>query len=194
MRHHKVAQLVSNAYTSSKQDFAQWIWENHLQLVTQKAEALSKRFGAKEDLAVAGAWLHDLGDAFVHRHSDQHTTISISESKKILQEAGYSDQEIDEVLVVIIEPHSCKEGKLPRTLEGKVLATADALAHLTTDFYLQFAWKHLPEDKSYQEFVHWVHEKLDRDFNQKIFFAEVREEVRNRYTSYLEVFGKTNHQ
>lgn len=192
MKHHKVAQLVKNAYLSSKEDFARWMWENHLQLVARKAEELSKQFEANEDLAVAGAWLHDFGDAFVHRHSEEHEAISMSESKKVLQEAGYLSDEIEEVLVAIIGPHSCKEGKLPTTLEGKILATADALAHLTTDFYVQFTWEHLPENKSYEEFLHWVNEKLDRDFHRKIFFDEVREEVKYRYKSLSEVFRKTN--
>lgn len=191
MKHHKVAKLVEKAYIASKEDFAQWMWQNHLQFVAKKTEELSKKFGANEDLAVAGAWLHDFGDAFVHRYSDEHEEMSVSEAKKVLQNAGYSESEIKEVIDVVIEPHSCKKGNFPTTLEGKVLATADALAHLSTDFYIQFAWKHLPENKSYSEFIDWVNEKLDRDFNKKIFFDEVKNEVKNRYNSLLEVFGKT---
>ena len=192
MKHQKIAQLVEKAYTSSKEDFAQWMWKNHLQGVAHKTVELAKRFGANEDLAVAGAWLHDFGDAFVHRHSDEHEEVSVSKAKKVLLEAGYSGDETQEVLEVIIEPHSCKDGNIPTTIEGKILATADALAHLTTDFYVQYAWKHLPQNKSYDEFINWVNEKLDRDYNKKIFFEEIREEVKNRYRSLLEVFSKTN--
>ena len=190
MKHQKVAQLVEKAYTSSKEDFAQWMWNNHLQFVARKTEELAKRFGANEDLAVAGAWLHDFGDAFVHRHSGEHEEASVNEAKKVLHEAGYSVDEMQEVLEVIIEPHSCKDDNLPTTIEGKVLATADALAHLTTDFYIQFTWKRLPENKSYSEFVDWVNEKLNRDFYKKIFFEEIKDEVKNRYQSLLEVFSK----
>lgn len=69
------------------------------------------------------------------------------------------------------------------------MATGDALAHLTTDFYIQFCWKHLPEGKSYPEFLEWVAEKLDRDFNSKIFFDEVKEEARKRYEALRAVFS-----
>ncbi|MFA6446584.1 MAG: hypothetical protein WCW14_05050, partial [Candidatus Paceibacterota bacterium] len=100
----------------------------------------------------------------------------------------YSDEEIEQVLNQVIEPHSCKEGNLPTTIEGKVMATADALAHLTSDFYLQCAWRHIPEEKSYPEFLEWVAEKLERDFNTKIFFDEVKEEVRYRYDALKQVF------
>lgn len=190
MKHHKVAQLVENVYTSSKEDFAQWMWQNHLQFVAKKAEELSQKFGANEDLAVAGAWLHDFGDAFVHRHSDKHEEISVNEAKKVLKRVGYSGNEVQEILEVIIEPHSCKDGNFPMTIEGKVLATADALAHLTTDFYIQFTWKHLPEGKSYEEFTDWVNDKLERDFNNKIFFDEIKSLVKTRYEVLKEVFKK----
>jgi HD superfamily phosphodiesterase len=189
MKHQQLALLVRSIYTNSSQDFGQWMWENHLQYVAGEAEALSKRFSADSDLAVAGAWLHDFGDAYVHRHASNHDEVSRAESRKLLAATGYSDAEIAEVLDVIIAPHSCQDGKLPTTLEGKVLATADALAHLVTDFYLQLSWKHIPEGKTYSEFVEWSENKIDRDFHKKIFFEEVKKEVEGRYLALKSVFS-----
>lgn len=190
MRYQKVARLVERAYLSSKEDFAQWSWQNHVQFVAENAEALSREEGANEDLTVAGAWLHDFGDVFVDRHAREFEEVSKTESIKVLKESGYSDEEIREVLEVIIEPHSCKGENLPRTIEGKVLATADALAHLNTDFYIQFAWKHIPAGKTYGEFIEWVNEKIERDYNKRIFFEEVKAGAEDRYKSLKEVFGK----
>lgn len=192
MRHNKVAKIVKDAYKSSREDFAQWVLPNHLQFVAKKAEDISKRFNANEDMVVAAAWLHDFGDAFIDRHSTEFDEISKREATNVLKKSGYSDEEIKEIFEVIIEPHSCKDNNLPQTIEGKVLATADALAHLTTDFYVQFAWKHMPAGKSYQEYVVWVNEKLDRDFNQKIFFEEIRNQVETRYNALKEIFKKTD--
>lgn len=70
-----------------------------------------------------------------------------------------------------------------------MLATADALAHLSTDFYIQFAWMHVPENKNYQEFVQWVNEKIERDFNSKIFFDEVKVSIEPRYNALKKIFG-----
>ncbi len=189
-KHKKVFELVKKVYEKTNEPFAMWMWNNHVLVVAKKTEELSIQFQANEDIAVAGAWLHDFGDAFVHRHSDQHEEISKSEALKVLQEAGYIEAEINEVMNDVIEPHSCRDGFLPRTLEGKVMATADALAHLTTDFYVQFAWKHLPDNLSYEEYINWVKEKIDRDFNNKIFFNETKEKYRYRYESLKEVFTK----
>jgi len=190
MKHLSLISLVKQAYTASQQEIAPWMWTNHVQLVARYAEQLSERFGAKTDLAVAGALLHDFGDAFVSRHAPEHEEVTRKQATQILQQANYSVAEIDTILTKIIASHSCYPGNLPTTLEGQVLATADAMAHLMTDFYLQFAWKNLPDGKIYSEFLTWVQAKLDRDFNDKIFFAEVRDEVREKYLALKLVFAK----
>lgn len=184
----KVGHLVSTFYSKSNESFPQWMWKNHIPFVVKFAEELADKYQANSDLAVAGAYLHDFGDAFVHRHAGEHAQISEQESKKVLQEAGYTQEETRVLLEEIVAPHSCKAGQLPTTIEGKVLATADALAHLTTDFYLQFALMHLPENKTYPEFKAWVNEKLDRDFKVKIFFEDVRSQITPRYDALKEVF------
>jgi len=191
MKHQKVAQLVQEAYLSSKDGFARWMWDNHLQVVAKEATTLAEEHAANADLAVAGAWLHDFGDAYVHRHSPEHEQITTTESTRVLTTAGYSDVEIQNVLEDVIAPHSCRGGQLPKTLEGKVMATADAIAHLSTDFYLQFSWMHLPEGRTYAEYIAWVNEKLDRDFNNKIFFEDSQQTIKGRYEALKEVLKLT---
>jgi len=190
-KYQKVEQLVENAYLNSDDSFAQWMWENHVPVVAKKTKELSSKYNANLDLAVAGALLHDFGDAFANRFDSNHESVSESEARKVMLKAGYSENEIKEILQDVIAPHSCKKGdELPKTKEAKILATADALAHLTTDFYIQFTWKHIPEGKTYEEFLTWATEKLDRDFNRKIFFDEIKDEVRYRYEALSELFVK----
>lgn len=191
-KHQKVQELVTLAYKNTSEDFAKWIWMAHVPIVAAKVELLATRLNANVDIAVAGAWLHDFGDVFVNRFDNNYDEINSREVKKVLKNAGYSDEEIVQVIEEVIAPHSCKEGLYPSTIEGKILATADAYAHLSTDFYLQFAWKHLPEGKNYDEFLKWASEKINRDFNNKIFFDEVKEEVRVRYLALKEVFDSKN--
>ncbi len=188
-KHIKVAELVQQAYASSEQDFAQWMWQHHVPVVAAKALELSKEYSADADLAVAGAWLHDFGDVFVDRFDSKYAEITEREVKKILSAAGYTKTDIKRVILEVIAPHSCNDGHLPKTVEGKVLATADALAHLNTDFYLQFAWKHLPENKTYDEFRQWATQKIDRDFRVKIQFEDIQDELIGRYLSLRDVFA-----
>lgn len=184
----KLSQLVTDAYRRAESEWGQWVFANHVPVVAAQTQELANRYGADPTIAVAGALLHDFGDAFVHRHAPEHAEVSDRESMAVLKEAGYSDKQITKVIRDVILPHSCKDGFLPTTIEGKIMATADALAHLTTDFYLQFTWKHLPEGKNYQQHREWVIQKLERDFHTKIFFEEVRSEVSDRYLALKEVF------
>lgn len=187
-QHQKIAHLVAEAYQNCTEEFGQWMWKNHVQFVAKKTEELCLQYNADADKAIAGAWLHDFGDAFVYRFDKKHDELSDNKARGVLARAGYSVAEINEIITDIIAPHSCNEGFLPQTLEGKVLATADALAHLSTDFYVQFTWLHIPQGKTYDEFLIWVSEKLERDFNSKIFFDDVKEKIRPRYEALKEVF------
>ncbi|HEX7017948.1 MAG TPA: HD domain-containing protein [Patescibacteria group bacterium] len=191
-KYQKVAELVQEAYTKSKEPFAKWMWQHHVPVVAKNAEKLSDRFKANKDVAIAGAYLHDFGDAFVDRYAVNFDEISGEQMKNVLVKAGYDQEEITFIEAEVIAPHSCKAGHLPTSLEGKVLATADALAHLTTDFYLQFCWMHLPEGKTYDEYLAWVKEKLHRDYEIKIFWPEVKKEVDDRYQALKEVFESKN--
>ncbi len=189
-KHTKVAELVKDAYENSQEWFGKWMWKNHVPVVAKKTEELSNRFGAKTDISVAGAWLHDFGDAFVHRNSAEHASITVEKSSQVLEKAGYSREEIKEILEEVIAPHSCRDGFIPTQIEGKVMATADALAHITTDFFVHFTWMHLPENKNFEEYREWVSKKIEHDFNKKIFFDEVRAEVKHRVEVLKEVFIK----
>ena len=191
-KYQRVGKIVEVLYVQSKAetDSPRWMWDNHVQFVAKKAEELCDRFGADKDLAVAGAWLHDIGDAFVLRDAPDHVTISKNETERVLKEAGYSGEVARKVIEEVIAPHSCHEGNLPKTLEGKVLATADALEHLSTDFYLQCAWRRWPFGTTYDEFIEWVSKKLDRDFHSKVLFNEVKREVEGRYLALKEVFKR----
>lgn len=187
-KHQHVEQLVTKAYASSSDALAHWMWENHLPVVAEKAEALSRQHNAKVALAVAGAWLHDFGDAFLDRHDKQFDAVSEKESRLALTKAGYTEQEVEEVLNEVIKPHECKGSVLPRTIEAKILTTADAYAHFMTDFYLSFCWMHIPRGKTLFEFIDWVTEKIERDYHTKIFFDEVRKEVQQRYEALRQIF------
>ncbi len=58
----------------------------------------------------------------------------------------------------------------------------------TEDFAQWMIKNHLPENKNYNEYLEWVKEKLERDFHDKIFFEEVKKDVRDRYEALKEVF------
>ena len=67
MKHQKLKKLVEQTYLNSPHDFSHWMWVNHVPLVADKALDLAYKLAADVDIAVAGALLHDFGDAVMNR-------------------------------------------------------------------------------------------------------------------------------
>lgn len=186
----KVFNDVEKLYLNSPRDMGRWMWKHHVQWVAEKVGKLAEKYGAHKDMVVVGALLHDLGDVKYERTDNNHELWGNEKSRFILSETGFSPDEIAETMKNIIDPHSCHPDNLPTTMEGKILATADAMFHLQTDFFIQLSWMHLPPwKKSFDEWKEWVVEKLDRDYNSKIFFDDEKEEIEPNYNALKLIFS-----
>ncbi len=69
---------------------------------------------------------------------------------------------------------------IPKTLEGKVMATADAMAHLKSNFY-DYALDTLKKTDTVDDINNWALPKIERDYRDKIFFEDVRLELKSDY-------------
>lgn len=184
-----VFKSVKNLYESSERELGKWMWKNHVQWVADKAELLAEKYSANKESVYVGSLLHDLGDVWMERENEDFEKKSNEFSTKILIDAGFKSDEIKDILTNIIEPHSCYPDNLPQSIEGKCLASADAMFHLMTDFFPQFSWKHIPK-KNYDEWIDWVNEKLERDYNNKIFFDSEKEEVEPYFLALKKVYTR----
>ncbi len=174
-------QKLYQAKHAARDEWADWMWDKHVAVVADYAENLAERYGVNADLAVAGALLHDIADAIMGRRNPAHESESGRMARELLQECGFTQDEIRIVVDDAIRFHSCHGDEKPESLEGKVLATADALAHLKTDFY-EFGIRTMKErGESREKISQWIAEKAERDFYKKIAFEQVREEARADY-------------
>lgn len=174
----------------SARSMGKWMWRNHVQWVADKARQLAEKYGADSEKAYCAALLHDLADCQYERDYENFDAWSEKKGEEILLIAGFSKKEAKEVIEIIIRPHSCRAGNLPTTLEGKVLATADAMFHLQTSFFPILCYMHRPHDtKTYETWQGWFSEKIKRDFGPKIFFEDERAEVKEDHEALLRVFG-----
>lgn len=190
-RHLLVWNKTENLYLNSKRKTAHWLWKNHVKFVAIKADELSQKYGANKEKTVSGALLHDLADVWVGRDYKNHDKKSKIEARKVLHSSGFNDKEIKEIVDKIIAPHSCYPGNKPKTLEGQALATADALAHLETNFYSEVG-NMLPQfgiNLDTKGYYKWVVKKLKRDISSKIFFSEEKEKVYPRYKQLLSKYS-----
>lgn len=181
---------VEKLYQASERPMGLWMWNNHVQWVAGKAFTLAEKYGADMEKVYCAALLHDLADCRYERDYEGFEIWSDNQSSVILKEAGFTDEEVNEIVKIIIQPHSCRSGNLPTTIEGKVLATADAMFHLQTSFFPMLCFKQRPENTpTYEKWQEWFREKIARDYGPKIFFEDERLEVKSDYDALLRVFG-----
>lgn len=179
----QLKQEVDKLYLSKNPDcadWADWLYQHHVFLVADYAAELSSKLGVNNDLPIAAAMLHDIADAIVKREDPRHEDTTLEIARGLLVQAGYNSEEIKIIVDDALRFHGCHNNERPKTVEGKVLATADAAVHLNSDFY-DFAVKEKSKVESREQVSKWALTKIERDFNDKIAFANVREELRKRY-------------
>lgn len=170
--------------------WADWLWEYHVPVVAKHAREIALRVGANIELSEAAAWLHDIADVAIPRADERHEEESRKIARQVMQRVGYAEEDIATVVDDALPLHSCHDGKRPRSLEGKVLATADALAHLKTDFYTRASESKRQEGASQKDINEWAVKKSERDFNDKICFDDIREETREDYEIIHTLFSR----
>lgn len=187
----KLELLVKQQYEKAdpnRDRWSDWMYQNHVLDVADYAEKLAVRFNASPDLCRAAALLHDIADSEMPREDPLNHEKSIRKAKKLLEESDFSESESEDILSDALPFHSCHGDERPKTLVGKVLATADALSHLNSNFYEYFA-DVLSGERSEEESRRSARIRLDRDFKNKIAFDEIRKEVKEKYEDLLIQYG-----
>jgi hypothetical protein len=107
------------------------------------------------------------------------------EAEKVMKQFGYSEKTIEHVKEIILT-HTCEDNHLvPKIIEGKILASADAMSHYINDFYLHIL---ITRDQDLGSFRKWALEKLDRDYNKKIFFDFAKKMIQKRHHILFKFF------
>lgn len=176
--------------TEGRAEWAGWLADHHVFVVADYATELAEKYGADPELARAAALLHDIADSKMKRHDPTHEAESLRMARELMEAAGYDTEAVKLVVDDAIRFHSCHDGQRPESVEGQVLATADSLAHLKTDFYIFATWMLGDEGTPLPEVKAWVLKKLERDFTSKILFDDIREEVRPDYEMLKGLFAR----
>jgi HD superfamily phosphodiesterase len=178
----KVEKFYLENKNSVSKDWFDLVYQGHLLIVVKNAEDLAQKYKANFEYCSAGALIHDLAYAVTTKNDPELDSKSEELGRKILKSAEYSSDEI-ETIIKIVNSHSATH-KIPESLEAKIVATADAITHFETLFYSYINWHHLIfKPDGYETFKKWVLKKIDRDFNQKIFFEEEKVRVKKAYDS-----------
>ena len=159
-----------------------WFYATHLLGVEKFAKWLLARLPkANKEVVMLGVWLHDLQR--IKGIKGNHQEIGAKEAEKVMIKFAYDNKTINQVKNIILS-HSCSNKK-PNTLEGKILASADAMSHYHNDFFLQIA---VTGQRDLGEYKKWALEKLNRNYNVKISFPFAKKEIKARHDLFKKVF------
>ncbi|MCX6795750.1 MAG: HD domain-containing protein [Candidatus Falkowbacteria bacterium] len=131
------------------------------------------------EIAILGAWLHDLGHYPIPTEVD-HAIRSEEQARIFLEQEAYPADKLAQVLHCV-RAHRCRD-LAPESLEAKIVACADSASHMTDSMYFSMA----KDDKeSGGEFR--VYAKMERDYRDVAFFPEVREELESIHQAWYEL-------
>jgi putative nucleotidyltransferase with HDIG domain len=192
-RFEQLSQCVKTLYQAknpSRDPWCDWLYQDHVLVVVQKAKDLAEAKHANAELAQVAALLHDIADVKMRRTDDSHEAESLKIARELMQECGYTKEEMVLVVDDAVRLHSCHGTDRPTSLEGLILATADSLAHLQTDFYVRTTWLMGNDNRPLAGVKEWVLKKIERDLNNKISFDDVREQARPSYEAVKLLFSR----
>lgn len=173
----------------NRDEWADWLYVNHVLVVAEKSAELAKKYAANEELSEVAALLHDIADVEMARVNPAHEDRSLAIAREVMTNVGYTDDEIMLVVDDAIRYHSCHGDERPSSKEGLIMATADSLAHLQTDFYVFATWA-FGKTRSLEELKAWLLKKIDRDLENKITFEDEREAARPDYEILKDLYSR----
>ena len=171
--HYNPIQIGHDFSEKSAQEMFTNFWDYHIPFVIKKSRELAVKYKADEEIAWASAILHDIARL---DNAEPHDEIGSEKAYNILIEKGFKEDFAKKVKDIILT-HRCKKYP-PENLEQKILATADAMSHFLTPFYF---WIAKDFKQTFKEMLEKDLVKIERDYNNKIFFEDEKKEVEKCY-------------
>jgi uncharacterized protein len=160
-----------------EKECADFDYRYHLLPVVEYAQKLAEICDANREVVELSAWLHDIGR--IKFGPKNHQLTGAKEAERILRQFGYSDEIIEQVKHCILA-HRGSGSIQPQTLEAKVVATADALAHF--DMFLPLLTAMGKRGKGKNDKIYgWLYEKIERDWSKKILIPEAIKIAEEKY-------------
>ncbi|MDD5397187.1 MAG: HD domain-containing protein [Candidatus Moranbacteria bacterium] len=163
-----------------RKELLKGFWEHHIMPVVSLSKEMAKKYGANAELSWMGALFHDFA---LIDGSEPHDELGAILTQKFLSERGF-DEDFCQKVSNIVLTHRCKKF-MPQTLEEKIVATADAMAHFLPNFYLGIA---MVAKEDYAGIFNAGVAKLERDYEEKIFFADEKKLLHERMADFRKWF------
>jgi HD superfamily phosphodiesterase len=170
----EIKQIIEKEYA----DLDYFDYRYHLLPVVEYAEKLAEICDVNKEVVELSAWLHDSGR--IKFGARNHELTGAGEAEKILRQFGYPDEIIEQVEHCILA-HRGSGSIQPQTMEAKVVAAADALAHFDMFLPMLTAMGKREKGKDDKIIYGWIYEKMERDWNKKILIPEAMKIAEEKY-------------
>jgi predicted hydrolase (HD superfamily) len=181
---HYNSRIAKHSFTDAdSKEFYSQFWDFHVRPVIEYSKQMAIKYNADLEVVWLGAILHDLARL---DDVEPHDEIGSEKGYKFLLEKGFSE-EVAEKIKDVIKTHRCKKCP-PETIEQKIVASADAMAHFLPPFYV---WIAKYSNKKFNDLLDFNLKKIERDYNEKIFFADEKKMVEKQYNILKEWFSYT---
>lgn len=161
----------------------------HVIPVAKYAKSLAEQFGADIEVVELSAYFHDITK--IMGDKDNHHITSAEYAKKFLEEHNYEKEKIEKIYQCILN-HRGSVASQRDTIEEKVVATADSMAHIINALPMFYKWYGIRQ-LNIEDGAKKIREKLERSW-KKIEIQEVKENLRDKYNFLMEVITNGERQ
>lgn len=182
----EVKSLVRTACFSPRNKFTETVWSYHIVPVVNHSLALGKKLKADREVLELAAYLHDYAGVKDFKLYEEHHYHGANLAEKILTELKYDQGKIELIKECILS-HRGSVVLRKKSLEARILASADAMSHITEGadmFYLVYGVHRFKT----AEGAAWLEKKLARSWRK--IMPEGREMIRDDYRDFKKLLRK----
>ncbi|MCX6796092.1 MAG: HD domain-containing protein [Candidatus Falkowbacteria bacterium] len=183
----EVIKIVKNACAKRKNYFGSRTWEYHILPVVSHSLKLGKILKADLEVLELAALLHDYANLVDNKKfNSQHHKYGAIFAREILENLKLPENKINQVADCIYSHRGSLKIKA-KTLEARILKSADAMSHITEladMFFLTYGIHRLGS----LEGAKWLKEKLRRSWHK--IMPEGKKLVREDYIMAIKILNK----
>ena len=183
----EVRKIVKDACKSRKNYFGDRIWECHILPVVNHSLRLGKQLKANLEVLELAALLHDYANLVDNKkYNKEHHKYGAIFAKEILSKYGVSE-EIKNNVADCIYTHRGSVNVKPKTIEAKIIKSADAMSHIT-ELAAMFSLAYGIHRFELTEGAVWLKNKLERSWKKTM--AAGKKIVKEDYETAIKILNR----
>lgn len=156
--------IVKDACLSKDNPHNSEAWDEHILIVIKYGKILAKKLNANSLVVELACLFHDYASVLDKKYVEEHHLYGSQFAREILTKNQFPGDIVDKTCDCIFT-HRASKGLKPASLEARVVASADAIAHIkNVKSLLRYAYA--TKEKSVQDGADWVLKKVKKSYKK----------------------------